>query len=152
MFDVVEYDFYKRRRIQLSFEKKNVKLFVISFKDIDDQFQKNIDISIDFKIILSKKFHGLINVFFKSTLNELTSHRKHDHKKKFKKNQKLEYSSLKEMNFRKFDFVKKYFENNLKQKFIIVNYAFCSSSILLIKKLDNDLKFCVNYRKFNQMI
>ena len=54
------------------------------FKDIDDQLQKNIDISIDFKIILSKKFHDLINVFFKSTSKELTSDREHDHKKKIK--------------------------------------------------------------------
>ena len=56
------------------------------------------------------------------------------------------------MNFRKFDFVKKYFENNLKKEFIIVNYTFCSSSILLIKESNDELKFCVNYQKFNQMI
>ena len=83
----------------------------------------------------------MINVFFKSTSNELTLHREHDYKIKIKK-----------INFRKLDFVKKYFENNLKKEFIIVNYAFCLSSILLIKKSNDKLKFCVNYRKLNQMI
>ena len=63
-------------------KQKNGKLFVISLKNIDDQFQKNTDTSIDFKIMLLKEFHDLINVFFKSTSNELTSHREHDHKVK----------------------------------------------------------------------
>ena len=139
--NVVAYNFLSKQ--------KNVKLFVISFKDIDDQFQKNTNISIDFKIILSEKFHDLIDVFFKSTSNELTSHREHDHKIKIKENQKFEHRFLRKMNFQKFNFVKKYFENNWKKEFIIVSHAFCSSSILLIKKLNDELKFCVNYTKFN---
>ena len=94
----------------------------------------------------------MIVVFFESTSNELTSHRKHDHKIKINENQKLEHSSLKEMKFRKLNFVIKYFENNLKKKFINVNNAFCSSSILSIKKPSEKLKFCVNYRKVNLMI
>ena len=142
--NVIAYNFLSKQ--------KNMKLFVISFKNIDDQFQKNIDTSIDFKIILLKEFHDLINVFFKSTSNELTSHRKHDHKIKIKENQKFEHSFLRQINFPKFYFVKKYFENNLKKEFIIVNHAFCSSSILLIKKSNDELKFYVSYRKFNLMI
>ena len=141
---VVAYNFLSKQ--------KDVKLFVISFKDIDDQFQKNIDTSIDLKIILSEEFHDLIDVFFKSASNKLTSHKKHDHKIKIEENQKLEHSSLKEISFRKLDFVKKYFKNNLKKEFIIVSHAFCSSSILLIKKPNDELKFCVNYRKFNIII
>ena len=65
--------------------QKNVKLFVISLRNIDDQIQKNIDIFIDFKIILFEKFHDLINVFFKIAFDELTSHREHDHKIVIKK-------------------------------------------------------------------
>ena len=49
----------------LLFKQKNVKLFVISLKNIDDQIQKDTDIFIDSKIILSEKFHDLIDVFFK---------------------------------------------------------------------------------------
>ena len=133
-------------------KQKNVKIFVNSLKNIDDQIQKNINTFIDFKIILSKQFHDLINVFFKITLNELTSHRKHDHKIVTEKNQKLNHSFLREMSFRKLNFVKKYFENNLKKEFIMISYVFCSSSILLIKKSSEELKFCVDYRKLNQMI
>ena len=121
-------------------------------KNIDDQIQKNTDIFIDFKIILFEKFHDLINVFFKITLDELTSHREHNHKIVIERNQKLNHSFLREMSFRKLNFVKKYFENNLKKKFIVVSHVFCSSSILLVKKLSEELKFCVDYRRLNQMI
>ena len=54
IFNVVENDFSKRRYIQFFFSKqKNVKLFLIFLKNIDDQSQKNIDISTNFEIIFS---------------------------------------------------------------------------------------------------
>ena len=80
-------------------KQKNVKLFVISLKNIDDQIQKNTDTFIDFKIILFEKFHNLINVFFKIAFDELTSQREHDHKIVIEKIQKLNHSFLREMNF-----------------------------------------------------
>ena len=89
--------------------------------------------------------------FFKIASDKLTSHREHNHKIVVKRNQKLNHSFFRKMSFRKLNFVKKYFENNLK-KFIVVNYVFCSSSILLIKKSSEELKFCVNYRRLNQII
>ena len=101
--NVVVYNFLSKQ--------KNVKLFVISFNNIDDQVQKNTNISIDFKLIFSKEFHDLINVFIKLTFNELTLYRKHNHKIKI--NKKFEHNFLTKMSFRKFNFVKKYFENNL---------------------------------------
>ena len=132
-------------------KQKNVKLFVISFENIDDQIQKNTNISIDFKTILSEKFHDIINVFFKRTSNKLTSHRRHNRKIKSKENQKLKHNFFKNISFRKLNFVKKYFENNLKKEFIVVSYTSCFSSILLIKKANDKLWFCVNYRKLNQI-
>ena len=56
------------------------------------------------------------------------------------------------MSFRELNSVKKYFENNLKKKFIVVSHVFCSSSILIIKKSNEELKFCVDYRRLNEVI
>ena len=116
------------------------------------KFRKILTLSSISKSFFFEKLHDLINVFFKIEFDELTSHRKHDHKIVIEKNQKLNHSSLREMSFRKLNFVKKYFENNLKKEFIMISHAFCFSSILLIKKLSEELKFCVDYRKLNQMI
>ena len=94
----------------------------------------------------------MIDVFFKLTSDELTSHRKHNHKIILKENQKLRHSFFRKMNFQKRSFVKNYFKKNLKKRFLIVNHTSYFSSILLIKNFNDELRFCVNYRKLNQMI
>ena len=48
--------------------------------------------------------------------------------------------------------LKKYLKNNLIKKFIRVSSSSTVSSILFIKKFDEKLRFCVNYRKFNVII
>ena len=40
----------------------------------------------------------------------------------------------------------------LKKEFIIFNYALFVSFILFIEKLNEELRFCVNYRKLNAII
>jgi hypothetical protein len=48
--------------------------------------------------------------------------------------------------------VKKYLEDNLKKDFIIANRSFFASSVMFMKKADESLRFCVDYRKLNQLI
>ncbi len=48
--------------------------------------------------------------------------------------------------------IKKYLEENLKKKFITLSKAFFASSILFVKKKDDSLRFCMNYRKLNALI
>jgi hypothetical protein len=47
--------------------------------------------------------------------------------------------------------VKKYLENNLKKNFIVANRSFFASSVMFMKKANESLRFCVDYRKFNQL-
>ncbi len=48
--------------------------------------------------------------------------------------------------------IKKYLEKNLKKRFITFSKALCASLILFVKKKDDNLRFCVNYRKLNALI
>ncbi len=48
--------------------------------------------------------------------------------------------------------VKNYFEDNLKKKFIVANRLFFASSIILMKNTNESLRFCVDYKKLNQLI
>ncbi len=48
--------------------------------------------------------------------------------------------------------IKKYLKENLKKKFITLSKAFFASSILFVEKKDDNLRFCVNYRKLNALI
>ncbi len=48
--------------------------------------------------------------------------------------------------------IKKYLINHLNKKFIFFSFASYISSILFIKKKDDSLRFCIDYRKLNALI
>jgi len=48
--------------------------------------------------------------------------------------------------------IKKYLINHLNKEFIFFSFASYVSLILFIKKKDDSLRFCVNYRKLNALI
>ena len=52
----------------------------------------------------------------------------------------------------KFEQIKKYLNEHLRKRFIVFNYALFASFILFIKKPNESLRFCVNYRKLNVII
>ena len=45
--------------------------------------------------------------------------------------------------------IKKYLEKNLKKEFISSSSIFYALSVLFVVKLNESLRFCVNYRKLN---
>ena len=48
--------------------------------------------------------------------------------------------------------LQKYLKKNLSKKFIRFNFFEYSFSVLFVKKLEEDLRFCVDYREFNAII
>jgi len=48
--------------------------------------------------------------------------------------------------------IKKYLEENLKKKFIILSKVLFASSILFVEKKDDSFRFCIDYRKLNALI
>ena len=52
----------------------------------------------------------------------------------------------------KFEKIKKYFIENLFKGFITLNKTLYFSSMLFAMKVNENLRFCVNYRKLNVMI
>ena len=48
--------------------------------------------------------------------------------------------------------LKKYFDENFRKDFITVSSAFFVSLVLFVIKFNDDLRFCVNYRKLNVII
>ena len=97
-------------------------------------------------------YYNYVNVFDRSQANISSLYRFYNYKLKFAKRADKNilfknriYSIL---NY-KFEQIKKYLNEHLKKKFIIFNYASFASSVLFIKKPNNELRFCVNYRKLN---
>ncbi len=52
----------------------------------------------------------------------------------------------------KLNIIKRYIKKNLKKRFIELSDILFISSILLIHKLNKELRFCVNYRDLNTLI
>jgi hypothetical protein len=135
--------------------QKNVKIFVVSMKNFEIQLKKQDSKTvIDSKSVISSKYHDFLNVFFKEKADILSSHRKHDHRIKLEKDHESdhEYSSLYNLSESELQLIKKYLKEHLDKDFIESSTAFYVSFILFAKKSDEELRFCVNYRKLNAII
>ncbi len=133
-------------------KRKNVNLFFVILKNVEKHLEKHNKSNIVIKNVLSVEYHEFLNVFDKKAFNIFVSHRFYDHKIVLKKNVILEYTSLYKMFEKELKIVKKYLENNLEKRFIIASRSSFVSSIMFMKKTNESLKFCVDYKKLNQLI
>jgi hypothetical protein len=106
---------------------------------------------IDFKSIMSFKYHDFLNVFFKEKANILSSYKKYDHCIKLEKNHESnhEYASLYNVSEEELLLIKKYLKEHLDKDFIESSIVLYASSTFFVKKLNDELRFCMNYRKLN---
>ncbi len=85
-------------------------------------------------------------------INQLSFHRFYDHKIELIDEEILSRSRLYQMFNVKLQKIKKYLINHLNKKFIFFSFASYVSFILFIKKKDDSLRFCIDYRKLNALI
>ncbi len=104
------------------------------------------------KVKLSLEYHDYLNVFDRAMMNQLSSHRFYNHKIELINEETSSRSRLYQMFDHKLQKIKKYLINHLNKEFIFFSFASYVSLILFIKKKDESLHFCVNYRKLNALI
>jgi hypothetical protein len=132
-------------------KRKNVSFFSIILRNVKKHFEKHSKSNIVIKNVLSSEYHEFFDVFDKIAFNILASHKSYDYKIVLKKNAISNYNFLYKMFEKKLKTVKKYLENNLKKEFIIANRFSFVSSMMFIKKTNESLRFCVDYKKLNQL-
>jgi hypothetical protein len=132
-------------------KRKNVSLFFVILKNVEKHFEKYNKSNIVIKDVFSFKYHEFLNVFDKKAFNTFASHRSYDHKIILEKNAISEYIFLYKMFEKKLKIIKNHFENNLKKRFIATNRSSFVSSVMFMKKTNESLKFCVDYKKLNQL-
>jgi hypothetical protein len=135
--------------------QKDVKIFAVFMKDLKIQLKKqDNNIVTDSKSVIFCEYHDFLNVFFKEKANVISSHRKHDHRFELllEKKKDHEYASLYNLSKEELQLIKKYLKKHLNKDFIESSIAFYASSILFVKKSNDELRFCVDYRKFNVII
>jgi hypothetical protein len=135
--------------------QKDVKIFAVFMKNLKIQLKKQkSNTMIDLKSVVFFEYHDFLNVFFKEKADILSSHRKHDHRIELEKDHEFdhEYASLYNLSEEELLLIKKYLKEHLDKNFIESSIAFYASLILFAKKSDDELRFCVNYRKLNAII
>ena len=93
-------------------------------------------------------------MFNRFKADALLSHREYNYKLKFIEKAdkaKLSRSRIYFISGQKLKKVKKYLNEYLKKRFIVLNYTLFAFFILFAKKLNKDLRFYINYRKLNQI-
>ncbi len=98
------------------------------------------------------EYHDYLNIFDWAMINQLSSHCFYDHKIELIDEETLFRSRLYQMFNVKLQKIKKYLIDYLNKEFIFFSFVSYVSSILFIKKKDDSLRFCVNYRKLNALI
>src|SRR5205814_2274000 len=108
------------------------------------------------KLITSKildYYQNLFKVFSKKESKSLSSHRGHlNHHISLKKNVKSIFDLIYNLFKLELKILKEYIQDKLKKEFIYSFISSFDSSILFIKKFDDNLRLYVDYRALNRMI
>ncbi len=106
----------------------------------------------EIKVKLFFKYHNYLNMFNQAMIDQLSSHHFYDHQIELINEETFFQSKLYQMFNHKLQKIKKYLINHLNKEFIFFSFASYISLILFIKKKDESLHFCINYKKLNALI
>ncbi len=121
-------------------------------KDVNLQELSHEEILKKVKAKLSSKYHDYLDVFNQMMIDQLSSHCLYDHKIELIDEKTSSRSHLYHMSDYKLQKMKNYLIEHLNKDFIFSSSASYTSFILFIKKKDDSLRFCVDYRKLNALI
>jgi transposase InsO family protein len=104
--------------------------------------------------ILPPELEKFADVFSKEASNVLPPHRTYDHKIQIedpKGTEGLGYSPLRQQSTQELEEIKRFLEENLHRGFIAPSQAPFASPVLFVKKPNGSLRFCVDFRKLNNL-
>ncbi len=144
----------------------DVKIFVIIILKIDQLIttveNKSEEVNLhelshvktlkQIKIKLLSEYHDYLDMFDWTMINQLLFHCFYDHKIELINERTSSRSRLYQMFDHKLQKIKKYLIKHLNKEFIFSSFASYISLILFIKKKNDSLRFCVDYRKLNALI
>lgn len=91
------------------------------------------------------------DVFSPSESDKLPPHRPYDHKIELEGENTLGFSPLYHMSTEELETVKQYLVDNLSKGFIEPSQAPFAAPVLFVKKANGSLRFCIDFRKLNQI-
>ena len=126
-------------------KKFHLTAFMIQ-EDLEVYWQSK---NIDSVTILSFRYFEFLNIFFKKNVDILSLYQAHDHVIHLKEDAQSSVFALYDISRDEILELRRYLNENLSKDFIQVNHFQMITSVLFIKKLEEELCFYMNYWDLN---
>ena len=121
-------------------------------RDIEYQLNKAEKLITDLATMIPECYHNFLNIFSKEALDRTLPHSKYNHKiELLEKGKDYCQAAFCGMSKPQLQLMKKFFEEHLKKDFIEASRASCFLPILLAKKPGEKVRFCIDYKKLNEL-
>ena len=100
------------------------------------------------KKIISFKYQNYTDVFNEINANKLSKHRSFDYVIETK-NKIFFFEFIYNLSIIELETLKKYLNDNLKKRFIVLFFSSTETLIIFVKKKNDDLRLCVDYKDLN---
>jgi hypothetical protein len=147
-----------------SMKQKGSQVFTVTLQEIDRILEDhkywtehygeplmNIEEEEDDLSKVPEAYREFLDVFSKKASDMLAPHRTYDHMITLEKEHELSYSPLYKLTNEELETMKKYILENLHKGFICPSQAPFAAPVLFVRKPSGGLRFCVDYRKLNQI-
>jgi len=134
---------------RLNFHQMKKKFHLTAFTTQEDLEVYQQSKNVDSVTILSFRYFKFLDVFFKKNVDILSLHQAHDHVIHLKEDAQFSVFALYDMSRDKILELHRYLNENLSKDFIQVSHFQTIISVLFIKKLKEELCFCINYQDLN---
>jgi hypothetical protein len=130
--------------ILFSVDSKKERLLIVIQKANENNDKINNEISF--------QYFAFQNIFFEIKAHKFSEHDFHDHAIEILSNRDSFFDSIYNLSATKLKILKDYIDEYMKKNFIIEFVSFAKVFILFVKKTNDKLRLCVNYRELNEII
>ena len=134
------------KKIRRLCAEKRIQAFLLNVQDLD-QTRIVIDSVTEISSEIFFKYVEYNDVFFKEKAHELSQHEFHDHAIETEEN--ILFESIYNLSMTKLNALREYLNEQLIKNYIVSSKSSIDASILFVKKKDDDLRLCVDYRDLN---
>jgi hypothetical protein len=129
--------------------RRDAEIFAVTLADVEKALAKKQET--DPKTKLNREYWDLLDVFSRKNADELPEHSSYDHKIELMPGATLTYGPLYSMSENELKVLRKYLIEHLNKGFIRPSSSPVSSPVIFVKKPGGGLRFCVDYRKLNEI-
>ena len=130
-------------------QRHNVEIFAVSLTDIEKALEDRR--YTDPKTKLPREYWSHLELFSRKKADELPEHRPYDHRIDLTPGAQPTFGPLYAMSHLELLALRKYLTENLAKGFIRPSTSPVSSPVIFMKKPGGGLRFCVDYRRLNEL-